>query len=212
MTRLGQKYKGVDWLLAAILAPLVSFSLISYFIDPRTLLHTVWALKINGVLGLFLLLTAVLFLLVGILRFRFCSNACPYGFLQMVFKDAPAKEKKRSGPGTWLPLLLLFINGVFLVYLVVSHPGYHVRINQTTKIQNPETYLFVGNVEIENLENASHHYSLSVTGTSPGQKILLPEKVLVEAENVKRVPLVITGKKSLIRRLRYMLKAIMEKS
>jgi cytochrome c oxidase accessory protein FixG len=75
----------------AVLAPasvLLAFVFISYFVEPRDLLRRLFTLDVHtaaGVCGA--AVTILTFLDFAFLRLRFCTVACPYGYLQGMLGD-----------------------------------------------------------------------------------------------------------------------------
>jgi len=80
--------KALFYLISGAAAVVLAFVFISYFVDPKDLLHRLLAFDIKtagGIAGATTtLLTLVDFLLV---RFRFCTTVCPYGYLQGMLTD-----------------------------------------------------------------------------------------------------------------------------
>ena len=80
--------KALFYLLSGVASILLSFVFISYFVEPRDLLHRLMALDIRtagGIAGATTtLLTLIDFLFV---RLRFCTTVCPYGYLQGMLTD-----------------------------------------------------------------------------------------------------------------------------
>jgi len=75
--------------IATIASVILAFAFISYFVEPRDLLHRLLALDIKttgGIAGASTtLLTLLDFLFV---RQRFCTTVCPYGYLQGMLGDS----------------------------------------------------------------------------------------------------------------------------
>jgi len=80
--------KVLFYLLSGAASVLLSFVFISYFVEPRDLLHRLMALDIKTAGGMAgattTLLTLIDFLFV---RLRFCTTVCPYGYLQGMLTD-----------------------------------------------------------------------------------------------------------------------------
>jgi cytochrome c oxidase accessory protein FixG len=76
------------FLIAAVASVVLAFAFISYFVEPRDLLHRLLAFDIKtagGIAGA----TTTLFTLLDLLfvRQRFCTTVCPYGYLQGMLGD-----------------------------------------------------------------------------------------------------------------------------
>jgi polyferredoxin len=80
--------RALFYLISGAAAVLLSFVFISYFVEPKDLLHRLMALDLKtagGVAGATTtLLTLIDFLFV---RLRFCTTVCPYGYLQGMLTD-----------------------------------------------------------------------------------------------------------------------------
>lgn len=139
---LGKRIRGLDFAVAMLLAPLVAFALLAYFVDPGWLWTALLSLKAVPLVIFYWFTALGLFLLFGISRYKFCANACPYGFFQMVFKDAPREPIGGRGWASRLPLLILVFLGGVMVSMVASHPGYHARIIRIVESKTPEQYIF----------------------------------------------------------------------
>jgi cytochrome c oxidase accessory protein FixG len=66
----------------------LAFAFISYFVAPRDLLHRLLALDVRtagGISGA--VVTAIAFLDFALVRQRFCTTVCPYGYLQGILGD-----------------------------------------------------------------------------------------------------------------------------
>ena len=74
--------------IAAAASVVLAFVFISYFVEPRDLLHRLLALDIKTAGGIAGASTTLLTLLdVLFLRQRFCTTVCPYGYLQGMLGD-----------------------------------------------------------------------------------------------------------------------------
>lgn len=77
------------YLIATMASVVLAFAFISYFVEPRDLLHRLLAFDIKSAGGLAGATTTVLTLLdVLFLRQRFCTTVCPYGYLQGMLGDS----------------------------------------------------------------------------------------------------------------------------
>jgi cytochrome c oxidase accessory protein FixG len=66
----------------------LAFVFISYFVEPRDLLHRLLALDIRTAAGISgAAVTLITFLDFAFLRLRFCTTVCPYGYLQGMLGD-----------------------------------------------------------------------------------------------------------------------------
>ncbi len=68
---------------------LISLNLTAYFIDPYVLISDLLHGSLGIVTaGILIGLTALMFVDILVWREKFCTNACPYGMMQMVFTDS----------------------------------------------------------------------------------------------------------------------------
>ncbi len=73
----------------AIVSFLISLNLTAFFIDPYVLISEVLHGSVGVVTtGILIGLTAIMFVDVLVWREKFCTKACPYGMMQMVFTDS----------------------------------------------------------------------------------------------------------------------------
>ncbi|MGO9085010.1 MAG: 4Fe-4S dicluster domain-containing protein [Candidatus Sulfotelmatobacter sp.] len=74
--------------IAALVSVILAFVFISYFVEPRDLLHRLQAFDIKTAGGIAGAATTLLTLLDFLfLRQRFCTTVCPYGYLQGMLGD-----------------------------------------------------------------------------------------------------------------------------
>ena len=77
------------WLcIVGVASILLAFIFISYFVDPRDLLHRLVSLDVRtagGISGA--VVTLITFLDFTLLRQKFCTTVCPYGYLQGLLGD-----------------------------------------------------------------------------------------------------------------------------
>lgn len=82
----------ITWILSSIvlllLSTIISINLIIYFVDPYRLFSEILTWSQGNVVNVvFLILLVLNFLNLRLLRHKFCSRACPYGMLQVLFND-----------------------------------------------------------------------------------------------------------------------------
>ncbi len=78
----------VFYLVLGVVSVFLAFTFISYFVEPRDLLHRLLSLDIQtagGISGA--AVTAITFLDFTLVRQRFCTTICPYGYLQGMLGD-----------------------------------------------------------------------------------------------------------------------------
>jgi cytochrome c oxidase accessory protein FixG len=75
-------------LLEAVIALLVGFNLVAYFVDPYRMLAQLGTFSMNPVVaGCMIGIAALILADMLFIREKFCTKACPYGMLQMVITD-----------------------------------------------------------------------------------------------------------------------------
>ena len=80
--------KSIFYAIAAAASVVLAFVFISYFVEPRDLLHRLLAFDIKTTGGIAGATTTLLTLLDFLfLRQRFCTTVCPYGYLQGMLGD-----------------------------------------------------------------------------------------------------------------------------
>jgi cytochrome c oxidase accessory protein FixG len=80
--------KSLFFLIAGLASVVLAFVFISYFVEPRDLLHRLLALDVQTTGGFAGAVTTLLILLDFLfLRLRFCTVVCPYGYLQGMLAD-----------------------------------------------------------------------------------------------------------------------------
>ncbi|WP_156807400.1 hypothetical protein [Effusibacillus pohliae] len=89
-----------------------------------------------------------------------------------------------------MPLLLLALNFALLVCFALAHPGFDVRITRLAEQQNG-VYLYIGRIEIENLQRRTNTYRLWLIDLPPGSNVHLQQQLSVPGETIRQVPLVI---------------------
>jgi len=80
--------RALFYLISGAAAVLLSFVFISYFVEPKDLLHRLMAFDIKTTAGIAGATTALLTLIDFLfVRLRFCTTVCPYGYLQGMLTD-----------------------------------------------------------------------------------------------------------------------------
>ena len=81
-------FRAAFYTILAAASVLLSFAFISYFVDPRDLLHRLASFDLRttgGISGA--VVTVITFLDFTLVRQRFCATVCPYGYLQGLLGD-----------------------------------------------------------------------------------------------------------------------------
>jgi len=78
----------VFYLVLAVASVFLAFAFIAYFVEPRDLLRSLVSLDIHTAAGISgAAVTALTFLDFTLVRQRFCTTICPYGYLQGMLSD-----------------------------------------------------------------------------------------------------------------------------
>jgi cytochrome c oxidase accessory protein FixG len=81
--------RGLFYAVLAVVSVLLSFVFICYFVEPRDLWHRLASLDIHTAAGISgAAVTLVTFLDFTLVRQRFCTTICPYGYLQGLLGDS----------------------------------------------------------------------------------------------------------------------------
>ncbi len=81
--------RSLFYVIAAVCSVILAFVFISYFVEPRDLLHRLLRLDLRTAGGIAGATTTLLTLLDFLfLRQRFCTTVCPYGYLQGMLGDS----------------------------------------------------------------------------------------------------------------------------
>jgi cytochrome c oxidase accessory protein FixG len=81
--------RGLFYAVLAVVSVLLSFIFICYFVEPRDLWHRLASLDIHTAAGISgSAVTLVTFLDFTLVRQRFCTTICPYGYLQGLLGDS----------------------------------------------------------------------------------------------------------------------------
>jgi cytochrome c oxidase accessory protein FixG len=84
-----RRRKPLYWALMAAASIFLAFTFIAYFVEPRDLARRLFSLDIRtagGISGA--AVTLLTFLDFALLRLRFCTTVCPYGYLQGMLSDS----------------------------------------------------------------------------------------------------------------------------
>jgi cytochrome c oxidase accessory protein FixG len=81
-------YRALFYGVVAVASVFLAFIFISYFVEPRDLLRRLFSLDIRTAAGISgAAVTLVTFLDFSLVRLRFCTTVCPYGYLQGMLGD-----------------------------------------------------------------------------------------------------------------------------
>jgi cytochrome c oxidase accessory protein FixG len=81
-------HRALFYAIVAVASVFLAFIFISYFVEPRDVLRSVFTLDIRTAAGISgAAVTLITFLDFSLLRLRFCTTVCPYGYLQGMLGD-----------------------------------------------------------------------------------------------------------------------------
>ena len=81
-------HRSIFYTIVAAASVFLAIIFISYFVAPREVLHSVLSLDITTVAGISgVVVTLITFVDFTVVRLRFCTTACPYGYLQGMLGD-----------------------------------------------------------------------------------------------------------------------------
>ncbi|ASS74337.1 hypothetical protein CIG75_04635 [Tumebacillus algifaecis] len=150
-----QRYK-LDWVLAIVLTPIVAFTLIAYFVDPRT----VWSAITQDTSRMILIFFLVLCLFIGALllrmRHKFCSTVCPYGYFQQLFRPERTTVLGKVVTGSLLVLL-----GGATVLSVFFTSGLEIDLGTVARINAGTRMVYT--YELRLINNKSEAETVTVT-------------------------------------------------
>ncbi|TCP58314.1 4Fe-4S binding protein [Tumebacillus sp. BK434] len=176
-----QRYK-LDLPLAILLTPLVAFTLIAYFVDPRQ----VWSAITQGTSGMILIFFLFLCLFIGALllrlRHKFCSNVCPYGHLQHLIRP-----ERTTTLGKIVTAALLLLLGSATVLSVFFTSGLEINLGTIARVNAGHKMIYT--YELRLVNNRKQPETVSVTFHKL-QPIRSPfaEPILVQPGEAMQIP------------------------
>nr|WP_236587789.1 4Fe-4S binding protein [Tumebacillus amylolyticus] len=153
----------LDKPVAVVLTPLIAFTLISYFDEPRLALHGILYGQSPMALAFFVVLCLFLGSLLWKLRSKFCQNVCPYGFLQHLFTPDNPTRVAKIGVATLLLLL-----AVAMTVAALSTSASEVSFKQVSRVETGSTITYVYNLGLTN-NNATtaEHFTIKFAPDAP---------------------------------------------
>lgn len=81
-------WRAVTYAVLGVASVFLAFIFISYFVEPRDLLSRLMSLDVHTAAGISgAVVTLITFLDFALVRFKFCTTVCPYGYLQGMLGD-----------------------------------------------------------------------------------------------------------------------------
>jgi hypothetical protein len=145
--------KGLRWLerhrfdqpVAIVMTPLIAFTLISYFYEPRNAWRGIAYAESPTALAFFAVLCVFLGWLLLRLRSKFCQHACPYGFFQHLFTPANPTVLAKS----LVALVLVVLAGAMTV-TALSTTASEMSLKQVSRVQIGQTMTYVYQLGLTN--------------------------------------------------------------
>jgi hypothetical protein len=172
----------IDIGVSVIFAPLIGFSMIAYFYNPKNLLQDILSFN-TGAWSFWAYILTMLFFFVMInrLRHKFCRSACPYGMLQMILSDKNSRtgDMKNMFRGAGLVLTILMTTMVsILLFAIFTSTGFAVSIGKNLQgIAAKDRIIYTYNLQIENLQNKTTTFKLEYKNVPTTWDVILPKEV-----------------------------------
>lgn len=173
----------LDIPVGILLAPLVSFTLLSYFAAPAT----VWAALTRGTSTILLVAFVVLTVFVGYLLLRlrqdFCKMVCPYGFFQHLFApDAPKRSQQ------WIVVIVLLLLTAGMVTTATLTSSVEISLVSGTRVPTPNAVTYTYTVTLANDSAVPETFTLRhLAGPPPAGSPFMPPPLVAPGES-KGVP------------------------
>lgn len=188
--------KLLDIGLSVLFAPIIAFSMVSYFFDPFTLFKQIFTLQwTSWSVGAYLVLVGFFFIMIFRLRSRFCRHACPYGMFQMIFADknsSRADGLKNMFKGTGLLLFLIICSLLGLLgFSIATTDGFSAMVEkqiQGAPAGDYSTYTY--DLKIQNNQHEEMKYYVTYEGIPTGWDVKLPEEIMVEGSKTHAEPMI----------------------
>jgi hypothetical protein len=172
----------IDIGVSVVFAPLIGFSMIAYFYNPKNLLQDILSFN-TGAWSFWAYILTVLFFFVMInrLRYKFCRSACPYGMLQMILSDKNSRtggiKNMFRGAGLVLTILMTAMVSI-LLFAIFTSTGFAVSIGKNLQgVAAKDRIIYTYNLQIENLQNKTTTFKLEYKNVPTSWDVILPKEV-----------------------------------
>ncbi|MFT9848020.1 4Fe-4S binding protein [Aneurinibacillus sp. REN35] len=178
----------IDIGLSLIFAPIIGFSMIAYFYNPKDLLQEIITLNTTWAFWAYVLTSAFFFVMINRLRHKFCRSSCPYGMLQMILSDKNSRtggiKNMFRGAGLVLTLLLTVMTSL-LVFAIFTSTGFAVSIGKNLQgVPAENRIIYTYNLQVENLKSKPATFALTYENVPPSWDVILPPTVQAEPNSV----------------------------
>ncbi|MGD8189965.1 4Fe-4S binding protein [Brevibacillus ginsengisoli] len=185
----------IDLLLSIIFAPIITFCLLAYFINPLDIWHTIISGNFLNITGIaFIVLLVFFFIMINRLRYKFCQNACPYGMLQMILSNGNQKRSLSKTMFSGVGLVLLVIMTALIsctIYFATTSAGFYTSLTKKVNgVPSEKQLIYSFDLSVENLKNNPVHYTISYKGLPQTWQSTTPSEADLAANEIKEFPLV----------------------
>ncbi|ERI10566.1 4Fe-4S binding protein [Aneurinibacillus aneurinilyticus] len=184
----------IDIGLSLIFSPIIAFSMIAYFYNPKDLFKEIMTLDTNAwSFWAYILTTVFFFIMVNRLRHKFCRSACPYGMLQMILSDKNSRtggvKNMFRGAGLVLTILMTVMTSI-LLFAIFTSTGFAVSIGKDLQgIPAENRLIYTYNLQVENLKDKPATFKFEYKNVPESWDVSLPSEVKAEPNSVAMVNL-----------------------
>jgi hypothetical protein len=181
------KYK-LDYPFGIILTPIISFTMLCYFVAPAT----VWSALTEGTSQMILVFYIAVTLFIGFLllklRSNFCKNICPYGiFQQLVRPEKPTRTQQI------VVSVLLVLLASAMVTSAVATSTTEISLGTANRIKTGDMMTYTYNLKLVNNSNAPETFVIKFYEFEPVGKEFKDPIVLQPGEE-KTLPFAFQAK------------------
>lgn len=185
----------IDLLLSTIFAPIIAFCLLSYFIAPLDVWHTLLSGNLMNITGIsYIVLTLFFFIMINRLRYKFCQNACPYGMLQMILSNGNQKRSLSKTMFSGVGLVLLVIMTALIsctLYFASTSAGFYMSVGKKVNgVPSENQMIYSFGLTVENLKDKPVHYTIAYNGLPQTWQSSITSEADLAANETKEFPLV----------------------
>lgn len=146
----------LDLPLAILLTPPVAFTLLAYFVDPRTAWQAITEGRSTIILAFFIALCLFIGFLLLKLRHQFCRNTCPYGYFQQLFRP-----ERTTRLGKVITASLLVLLAIATAVSVRFTSGVEIDLGTIARIHAGTRMIYT--YELRLVNNRSEQERVTVT-------------------------------------------------
>lgn len=159
--RMLSRYK-LDVPLGIAITPLISFTLMCYFVAPAT----IWDALIHGsskmIWTFFIGLTLFIGVLVVKFRSEFCKNVCPYGLFQQLLRP----EKPTLGKKIAVSIVMVLMASAMVASGLLTS-GNEISLGSGARIKNGDTMTYTYTLSLANNQSEPETYVIKFNKLTP---------------------------------------------